>query len=54
MMFELLSKGIFLDVLAVYFFGLYISNKKRPSQKQIRKLHSNKRDLFLDALTDLA
>jgi protein-S-isoprenylcysteine O-methyltransferase Ste14 len=53
-MFELLSKGIFLDVLTVYLFSLYISNKKQPSQIQTRKLHSNKKDLFLDALIDLS
>ena len=54
MIIEIISKAIFLDILAIYLFCLYISNSRQPRQIQTRKLHSNKMDLFLDALTDLA
>jgi protein-S-isoprenylcysteine O-methyltransferase Ste14 len=53
-MFEMLSKAIFLDVLAVYVFGLYLSKNRQSREKQNKKLHSNKMDLFLDTVTDLA
>ncbi len=53
-MFELLSKAIFLDVLAVYGFVLYLSNKRQSKGKLNRELHSSRMDLFLDALTNLA
>ena len=50
----MISKAIYLDVLAVYLFFLYFSNSRQPRQVQIRKLHSTHMDLFLDRLTDSA
>lgn len=49
----MISKAIFLDVLAVYLFFLYISNGRQPRPVQTRKLHFNRMDLFLSALSDL-
>ena len=54
MIIEMISKAIFLDVLAVYVFSRCISHNGQPRQMQTGKLHSNNVDLFLDALTDLA
>lgn len=53
-MFEMLSKAIFLDVLAVYLFCLYLSNNRQPNQLQTGKFYSNKDDLLLNVLIDLA
>ncbi len=53
MIIEMISKAIFLDVLAVYLFFLYISNGRQPRPVQTRKLHFNRMDLFLSALSDL-
>ena len=49
MIIGMISKAIFLDVLAVYIFCLYNSNNK-----QTRKLYSNKENLSLNTLINLA
>ena len=54
MIIEMISKAIFLDVLAVYAFSLYISKKGQPKEMQTRKLYSNKGDLFLNTSINLA
>ena len=53
MIIEMLTKAIFLDVLAIYGFCLYISKNRQPKQMQTKKLYLNKEDMYLDELTDL-
>ena len=54
MIIEMISKAIFLDILAICLFCLYLSNGRQGRQIQTRKLRSNKMDLFLDVLVYLA
>jgi protein-S-isoprenylcysteine O-methyltransferase Ste14 len=54
MIIEMISKAIFLDVLAVYVFSLYVLTKGQPKEMKTRKLYLSKGDLFLDTLTNIA
>jgi len=50
----MLVKGFYLDVLAVYVFGLYISHNSKSKQIETRRFYLNKMDLVLDTFTYLA